>query len=339
MKKILIILFSLALFTFSFSKEEVKVSTFDFNKQYTLKNINEAIQKKKSLTAVNIYENDIERMKRIENNTEDVDVVYFTDYYALMAKEKGLIMELDVSKLSNLEYIYSLVKDPVQGNYSIGYTVYSLGIVYRVDKIRRPLVSWKDLWREDLLKYLALPDMNNPEGPVFYKMLDEIFGADEDDWSLDKAFEKVVEIKNDIYGFYSSPNELQNLFENEEIYVAVVPKTLWGNLYNYGLNVIWLDPLEGNPGIINTLSILKNAENQENAYKYINFVINQSTQLSQALDLVNSPVNRNVVVPDSISENLVYSQSEVNGLIYFDLKKIVDNLKKWETAWKEIINE
>ena len=202
MKKILILLFSLALFTFSFSKEEVKVSTFDFNKQYTLENINEAIQKKQSLTAINIYENDIQRMERIENNTEEVDVVYFTDYYALMAKEKGLIMELDVSKLSNLEYIYSVVKDPIQGNYSIGYTVYSLGIVYRVDKIRRPLVSWKDLWREDLLKYLALPDMNNPEGPVFYKMLDEVFGADEDDWSLDKAFEKVGEIKNDIYGFY-----------------------------------------------------------------------------------------------------------------------------------------
>jgi hypothetical protein len=54
---------------------------------------------------------------------------------------------------------------------------------------------------------------------------------------------------------------------------------------------------------------------------------------------VNSPVNRNVVVPDSISENLVYSQSEVNGLIYFDLNKIADNLEKWETAWKEIINE
>ena len=121
--------------------------------------------------------------------------------------------------------------------------------------------------------------------------------------------------------------------------MAAVPKTLWGNLYNYGLNVIWLDPLEGNPGIINTLSILKNAENPENAYRYINFVINQSTQLSQALDLVNSPVNRNVVVPDSISENLVYSQSEVNGLIYFDLNKIADNLEKWETAWKEIINE
>lgn len=337
MKNILILLFLILSVSFVFSKEEVRVSDFDFNVEFSKKNIVNSLQKKLSITAITVYEDDETRLNRIEKESDNIDVVYFTDYYSLLAKNQGLLQDLDTSKLKNLENIFSVTKDPIKENFAVGYTVYSLGIVYRVDKIRRPLVSWKDLWREDLLEFLALPAMSNPEGPVFYKMIDEIFGGEEDSWDLSIAFEKVEEIKDEIYSFYSSSDELKNLFENEEIYVAVVPKTLWGNLYNYGLNVIWLDPLEGNPGIINTLSIVKGTNNLENSYRYIDFVLSQSTQLSQALDLVNSPVNTNVVVPDSISENLVYSRSEVNSLKYFDLEKIVENIEKWYEIWTEKI--
>ena len=213
MKNILILLVLILTVTFVFSKEEVRVSNFDFNVEFSKKNIDSSLQKKLSITAITVYENDKDRLNRIEEESNNVDVVYFTDYYSLLAKKEGLLLDLDTSKLINLENIFSVAKDPIKENYAVGYTVYSLGIVYRVDKIRRPLVSWKDLWREDILEFLALPNLNNPEGPAFYKMIDEVFGGEDDSWDLKIAFEKIEEIKDEIYSFYSSSNELKNLFE------------------------------------------------------------------------------------------------------------------------------
>jgi putative spermidine/putrescine transport system substrate-binding protein len=58
-----------------------------------------------------------------------------------------------------------VAKNPIGGNYAVGYTLYSVGLVYRSDKIA-PLTSWKDLWRPELKGRVAFPDVSTTQGPL-----------------------------------------------------------------------------------------------------------------------------------------------------------------------------
>ena len=85
-----------------------------------------------------------------------IDLVLLSDSGMLEAAQKGVIQPMDYSKLSNYKALYDVAKNPIGGNYAVGYTLYSVGLVYRSDKIA-PLTSWKDLWRPELKGRVASP--------------------------------------------------------------------------------------------------------------------------------------------------------------------------------------
>ena len=87
---------------------------------------------------------------------EGVDVAYFTDAYSQIGIEEGLFQPVDRAKLPNLAGVYDIGKAP-QGDYGPAYTVGRVGIIYDTAKIKTPIASWNDLWREDLKGQLSLP--------------------------------------------------------------------------------------------------------------------------------------------------------------------------------------
>ncbi|MFX5785365.1 ABC transporter substrate-binding protein, partial [Acinetobacter baumannii] len=78
-------------------------------------------------------------------NNPVVDLVLLSDFGMLEAARKGLVQPLDYARLKNYSQIYPFARNPIGGNYAVGYTIYSVGLVYRSDKTRAPQ-SWKDLW-------------------------------------------------------------------------------------------------------------------------------------------------------------------------------------------------
>jgi len=54
------------------------------------------------------------------------------------------------------------------------------------------------------------------------------------------------------------------------------------------------------------------------------------------MDLVDSPVNKTIEVPDDIASKLTYGDA-MNKLIFYDLNKIVANRNSWLEKWNERI--
>lgn len=334
---IVLSLFFLAVFAFSVQK--LYVSTWGFNLDLLDKNITKPFLEKYGIQIERELGNNSVRLTKLISQKNDpvIDVVHFADYYAMLAIKNDLLQPIDVTKLSNYKDIYDFAKDPLGGNYAVGYTVYSLGIVYRTDKIKRPITSWKDFWSKDVAGHISLADITTTQGPLLMMHFNKIFGGDPYDPDLKIAFQKVAELKKSIVTFYKTSSELINLFKMGEVWMAPVPRFSWGQFLETGLPLAWVIPEEGMLGFTNVVAIVKGAKNLDAAYKYIDFILSYEVQLAEAMDLVDSPVNVKVKVPPEIAEKLTYGEDHIKSLVFYDRGFVVDNYDKWINKWNEMI--
>ncbi len=323
----------------AFSGQKVFVSTWGFNLDLIDKNITKPFKAQYGIDIVRELGNNSTRLTKLEVQKKNpvIDVVHFADYYAALAKAKGLIEPIDVSKLKNYDKIYDFAKDPIGGNYAIAYSVFGYSIVYRTDKVKKPITSWKDLWREDLKGRVALPDITITYGPAFMMLTNEMWGGAKDDDNLDVAFSKLAALKPNIVTFYKRSSELINLFKMGEVWAAPVARFAWGRLLKTGLPLKWAIPEEGMLGFMSTVSIVKGAKHKEEAYKYIDFILSKDVQQNEAMDLVDSPVNKGVSVPENIAEKLTYGEKQMKSLRFYNLDFIVTHRDKWLKIWNEKI--
>lgn len=338
MRRILLLAVSLMVI-FAFGAQKLNVSTWGFNLDLLDKNITKPFLEKYGIQIEREVGSNSVRLSKLitQKNNPVIDVVHFADYFAMLAVKNDLLQPIDVSKLSNYNDIYDFAKDPIGGNYAVGYTVYSMGIVYRTDKIKKPITSWKDFWLKDMAGHISLPDITTTQGPVMMMHFNKIFGGNAYDPELKAAFQKVAELKKNVVTFYKTSSELINLFKMGEVWMAPVARFSWGQFLETGLPLAWVVPEEGMLGFTNVISIVKGAKNLDAAYKYIDFLISYEVQLAEALDLVDSPVNKKVQVPPEIAEKLTYGEDHIKSLVFYDIKFIVENYDRWINKWNEMI--
>jgi putative spermidine/putrescine transport system substrate-binding protein len=340
MKKLFLMVFILTVICSNiFSAGKLNVSTWGFNLDLLDKNISKPFFEKYGVEIVREIGNNSVRLTKLisQKNNPVIDVVHFVDYYAALALKNGLLQPIDISKLSNYNDLYEFAKDPLGNHYGIGYTVYSLGIVYRTDKIKRPVTSWKDFWSEDVADHISLPNITTTQGPALMMHFNKIFGQDAYDPELNAAFEKVVQLSKNVVTFYNTSSELINLFKMGEVWMAPVTRFSWGQFLETGLPLAWVIPEEGMLGFLNVVCIINGAKNMESSYKYIDFIISQEVQQAEAMDLVDSPVNMKVSVPPEIAEKLTYGKEHINSLVFYDANFIVENYDRWIDKWNRMI--
>lgn len=336
---IAIIAVTLLISAFTFAASKVNVSTWGFNLDLLDKNISVPFKDEFDISIVRDLGNNSVRFTKLTTQKKNpvIDVAQFADYYAALGKEADLFEPIDISMLNNYNGLYDFAKDPIGGNYAIAYAVSGYAIVYRTDLIEEPITSWKDFWREDLAGHISLPNITITQGPAFMMHINKIFGAPEDDTSLDVAFGKLSEIKNNVVTFYSRSSELLNLFQMGEVWAAPVARYSWGQFLGTGLPLEWVEPEEGSLGFFSTISLVKNAKNKDEAYAYIDFLLSKEVQEAEALDLVDSPVNKDVTVPEEKAQFLTIGAEQTNSLIFYNLETIVKNRDAWLEKWNNEI--
>ncbi|MFD2236502.1 ABC transporter substrate-binding protein [Aureimonas populi] len=279
--------------------------------------------------------NSSERLAKLEANAGApvIDVAALADFNALEAAQAGLLQPIDTSKLSNYEAIYDFAKDPVGGAMAVGYTFYSTSIVYRSDLVS--IESWKDLFQEGLAGRVALPNITTTQGPLAIYMIDKAEGGTTPD--LAAGIAAIGEHRDDIVTFYERGSQVPQLLQQEEIAAAVVGRFGWANIAKLDLPVEWAEPVEGQTGGMNVLSIVKGTQNEELAHRFIDYWLSQEVQTKLAMGLVDSPVNAAVEVPEEIAEGLTYGAETAESIEFIAPQTMLDNRDAWVAAWNETV--
>lgn len=151
------------------------------------------------------------------------------------------------------------------------------------------------------------------------------------------AFAKLSELKESVIKFYSRSSELISLFQQEEVWIAPVQRFAWGNLINTGLPLAWVNPEEGSVGMQNLICLIKGTQKADLGYKYIDFVLSDEVQTAMALELVDSPSNKYVEVPEDVANLLTYGKDVIEQLIVLDIPYILEVRDAWVDRWNREI--
>ncbi len=321
-----------------FKGETLTISMWGYNMDILEKNVIVPFEEKYGVEIVTESGNNSDRFTKMVARKENplVDVALFAGSWSYKAIEEGIIKPYDPSMLTNLDSIMDSAKDPLGGRYAVGYTIQHLGLFYRTDKVQE-ITSWKDLSRDDLAGFLTIPQITTTYGPSLIYMLAKAWTGDF--YDTDAGWEKLAELAPSVITAYSRSSELNTLVLQEEVYAAPYASFAWGGIKNSGLDVKSVIPEEGLVGSYSMVSLGAGTQKDELAHLYIDHLLSYDVQLSEAMDLVDSPVRNDVVVPPEVGENLTYGDDLIAQLNFFSQEEMAANQEEWIGRWNAIFSE
>jgi putative spermidine/putrescine transport system substrate-binding protein len=281
--------------------------------------------------------NSVERLAKMEENKAnpviDMAVVSMAD--GLEASRRGLVDKVDVSQLSNYGKLYDIAKDPNGDGMSVGYTFYATSIVYRSDKIS--IDSWADLLSPKLAGHVAIPNITTNQGPPTLYMLGIALGKDTPD--LKAAIGAIGQHKNDIVTFYVRASQIVQLMQQDEIWAAPIGRFAWEGFSKMNLPIKWAVPKEGQTGGMNVMILTKGSKNHDLALRFMDFWLSTEIQTALAVNLVDSPANKDVKVSPQIAANLTYGEDTVKSLKLIPSATALANRETWLSEWNDQVGQ
>jgi putative spermidine/putrescine transport system substrate-binding protein len=321
--------------TASAQGKTLTISWWGFNGEKLDANIIKPFKEKCGCEVVFETGNNADRLNKIKiRDGKGVDVAYFTDAYSQIGIEEGLFQPVDRSKLPNLANAYEVGKAP-QGDFGPAYTIGRVGVIYDSAKVKSPITSWNDLWREDLKGQLSLPGITTTSGPMVVIIAGQHAGVDALT-DADGAFKAIEAIKPNVVKNYNTGSELVNLFSTGEISAAVAQDFTLAQIQKAVPTAMWAALADGEIATLNTINIPKGSENVELAHEFINFALSQEVQQKNGEEGVDAPILTTVKLTPEQAKLWTYGADNVAKLKILDYPKMNAAKTEWIDRWNEV---
>ncbi len=259
-------------------------------------------------------------------------VVMTNEIYASVLRAEGQFQKLDPSLLPNLADAYPIATAAAGGFGAVG-LVSPIGIGYRTDLVKTPPKSWKDLWSNPEFKgRIGLYGVTNTAGKMMLMLAGKLYGSGIRD--LDTGFRKLGELGRVMQTDFN----MSTLMATGEIVVAPFDFGEIARLRNQGLPVDCIAPAEGLLMWDQTFSIPRGAPVGP-AHAYLDYVLSPEGQTLLMKEFFVSPVNRKVVVPDSLRKDVPVSGAEMSRFLAWDWAFVNQNAELITRRWNEQVGK
>ncbi len=274
------------------------------------------------------------------------DVISPSSDVATSIATSGLAAPLDLSRLPAYSQLSpQLTSLPlVRANAQVYGVPFMWGpnpMLYDTTVFPRPPDSWGVLWDRKYHGKISVWD----DLSTLY-MAAQLLGYDRPDPShlynlndneLEAVKKKLLELKPNIRKMWSTGGELTNLFQNHEIVAAMGWPLMTNQLRKINFPVGETIPKENTTGWIDHLMITAGSENQDLAYKFLEYMIEAQTQKSVADVTGYTPANSHAarfMTPDQIKNLHLDDVDNYQKRIYF--WQNVPRRAKYNEIWNEV---
>ncbi|MCW5770928.1 MAG: ABC transporter substrate-binding protein, partial [Rhodospirillaceae bacterium] len=255
-------------------------------------------------------------------------VLMVNENIASLVRAEGYFEPIPDAKVPNLANAYPNLKNA--GNNGVRAIVSAIGIGYRKDLVKTPPKSWADLWTNPEFKgKIGLYKIGNTAAMLFLLMTAKIFGGSQD--AIDRAF---VEIKKLLpFAQADWSGSLATLLTRGDVTVAMVDFPEIVALKKKGVPVEMVVPTEGVVAFEQSFNILKHAPAKEDAYKYLNYVLDPAVQESMAAEFFTSPTNTKAKVGAALAPSIPIHGAKMASLVQFDWTKVNPQVPAITDRW------
>lgn len=282
------------------------------------------------------YSSNEELLAKIANSKEGTyDLVFPSDYMIEIMKSRGLLLELDKSKLDNYKNIdtnYLNLSYDLDNQYSLPFVLATVLIAVNRDIISDNINSYNDLLDSKFRNEIVLLD----DQRIVIGMGLLALGYDmnsTDSLEIDRAREFLLELKKNVKAFDSdSP---KNFLITKEASIAVTWNAEAALAKEENSNIEIIYPKEGMALSIDNFAILKGSKNTKEAYQFIDYILDGEvmSKIIEAYPYKN--VNKEAEKYLSswyLGNPAANISSDVIGNSFF-VKNIGDKIKLYDRTW------
>ena len=202
------------------------------------------------------------------------DVVCPSDYMIQRMIENDLLAEINLDNIPNIKnmdptYMEQSKSFDPKNKYSVPYCVGTVGILYNKSMVKEPVDSWDILWNPKYKDSILMQDSVRDAFAVALKRLGHSINSTEVD-QLAAAAEDLMEQKPLVQAYVV--DQVRDKMIGNEAALGVIYSGDAGYNKRENPDLEYVIPKEGSNVWIDSWVIPKNAQNKENAEKFINFM-------------------------------------------------------------------
>ena len=288
------------------------------------------------------YETNEIMYPKIEAGAANYDVVCPSDYMIQKMIENDLLQELNWDNIPNASNIgdqyYEQSEQFDPGNkYSVPYCWGTVGILYNKTMVDEPITSWSVLWDEKYENNILMQDSVRDAFMVALKLNGHSMNT-LDETELQEAKDLLIEQKPLVQAYVVDQVRDKMIGGEAAIGVIYSGEAIYTQRENPDL--VYVIPDEGTNVWIDSWCILKDAENVENAEKFIDFMCRPEIALMNFEYITYS-------TPNDAAKELIEDEDIRNSDIAFPDLSQYNNLETfrylgdkgdevYNNLWKEI---
>lgn len=262
---------------------------------------------------------------KISSGAIAYDVICPSDYMIQRMIENDLLAEINFDNIPNIKNIgkdymeQSRQFDP-ENKYSVPYCWGTVGILYNKTMVDEPITSWSVLWDEKYKDNILMQDSVRDAFGVTLKYLGYSLNSTDLD-ELTEARDLLIRQKPLVQAYVIDQVRDKMIGNEAAIGVIYSGEAIYTQMENPDLE--YVIPKEGSNIWIDSWVIPKNAENKENAEKFINFLCRPEIALMNFEYITYS-------TPNTEARKMIEDEAIRNSEIAFpDLSKY-DNLETFQ---------
>ena len=222
-----------------------------------------------------------ELYSQLQTGGVNYDVIVPSDYMIARLIEEDMLQKLDYSKIPNYEKIGEQYKnlsfDP-NNEYSVPYTWGTLGIIYNTTMVDEPITSWEVMFSEEYANNILLIDNSRDAFAMgLYYLGYDVNTTDEA--QIREAYQLIADAK--AKGVYAGQgmDEVFQIMEGGNLAIATYYAGDFLTMYEANPDLAFVIPEEGSNWFVDSMCILKDAKNVDEAHEWINFIASTESNL------------------------------------------------------------
>lgn len=275
---------------------------------------------------------------RAQKDAPQVNAVIYDLSVAKIAKEEGLVADLDTAKIPSYADIADIGKD--LGGFAIPLTYDTLSLIYNRDAFPTPPASWEALWDEKQNGKVVLPAQGGGDIQAILLTIIANRLAGENDYkkTIEPGVEKLVQIAPAVQTWEPKP-DAYTLVANGTASISIGYNArsqfyfdqTEGRLQSVG-------PVEGTASQINVISAIEKAPEPEATQAFINYALSPEAQAAFAKAMFYAPTNTKAEVDDATRKRIPLMDPEQRKkLIDVDWMSIGDMRESMLQPWRRQI--
>lgn len=255
------------------------------------------------------------------------------------AIEEGLLKEVNSSKLENFEKMFDRFKEQPEcikdGKlYAVPFVWGSTAIAYNTNLIKEAPTSINALFDPQYAGKITFRDDYNDA--VMTAAL--VTGQDANNpKDMDAIKAKLLEQKKLNKTYWKTGDEFSKLFASEQISIGMMWSGQAAFMKQEGQPIAYVVPEDGAIGWVDNWGIAKGSQNEELAYKFIDWMISRDFQYNWAVNGGPAPVNQEAA--DSLDPEYAagagMDETSLNRLTFMQYR--TDEVKQtWNELWTEV---